>query len=930
MTLEPSDFATFYRDVHGYDPFPWQRTLLERVMTEGRGWPALLDLPTGSGKTSALDVALFALALDPTMPRRTLLVVDRRVIVSQAAQHAKVIAAKVAEATTPVTRAVRDALLRLQGGTGQTPVLVAELRGGTVRDDAWAKRPDAPLLGASTVDQVGSRLLFRGYGVGKKSASIHAGLIGNDTLLLLDEVHLSEPFRQTLTAISKHFRQPPASLPGRWQVVQMSATADAPPDEVHQLEEADWEAQELMQRLTASKPARLREVKVKSSDPTETLAEEAADEARALLGRGRRRVLVVMNRVDAARLVARSLASDGAIAVDLVTGRMRPWDRDRWLDGPATLLQFATSTDGPPRVVVSTQCIEAGADFDFDGLVTENASLDALRQRFGRLNRRGRYAVVEAVVLARSDLLKSPTADPLYGHAAEKTWRWLADHVGVDGTVDFGIRAMQKPLDDLKAGVAELVPEKKDAPVLLPGHLDLWARTSHRPAYEPELGPFLHGPEEGQPEVTLVWRGDVVDGQDEDQVVAGLTAVPPVGAEGLAVPLWAVRAWLERRGPVPVADVEAVVEAPTDEDGGDPLLAFRWSGGDGEDGWVAGVDLRPGDLLVIPASRGGLWLHNWDPTSEEPVADIGDEAQLRMRGWRVRRLHKGVCGFEVPPEVGPQADDYPDTVMDWLMEDPDRLPRAIFDGQRLSSRTYRVIDTGAHLVLRSRRRAKAGEEDGWSTGEGDRASYLGVKVSLDDHLGDVERWAGRLAANIGLAAELVADVALAGRLHDLGKADPRFQAMLQGGIALDSSLLAKSADGGADRSATRRAAKRAKYPPGSRHELLSVVLVEHDAELRSRANDWDLVLHLVASHHGWCRPFAPAVPDDEPMTVRAPFDGRVLEAVSAHDLASLASPIADRFHRLQRTYGWWGLAWLEAILRLADHRASEEREVSRG
>jgi CRISPR-associated endonuclease/helicase Cas3 len=214
--------------------------------------------------------------------------------------------------------------------------------------------------------------------------------------------------------------------------------------------------------------------------------------------------------------------------------------------------------------------------------------------------------------------------------------------------------------------------------------------------------------------------------------------------------------------------------------------------------------------------------------------------------------------------------------------------------------------------------------------EDDDSSFIEHELTIRAHSDDVRTVVGRFARSLHLSAEITGDLELAAWLHDVGKADERFQRWLVGGSEVAAAALteplAKSRFPGASPRERREAQERAGYPTGYRHELLSLAMARGNREALAKAHDIDLVMHLVASHNGFARPFAPFHdhPDDLPVAID--HGGVRLAATTRHGLGCLGSEVPARFHRVQEKYGWWGLAWLEAILRLADHRASRMRE----
>ena len=908
-------------------------------------------------------------------------VVDRRLIVDDAFERARKLARALATATDGIVGRVSAALREL-AGEDERPLVVRRLRGGAPREDDWARTPVQPTILCSTVDQVGSRLMFRGYGISDRMKPIHAGLLGSDCLILLDEAHLSEPFRQSLTSLKRLRRGDDAP----WAVGLMTAT---PGQEVRRpfgLSDDDRAHSLLSRRLNASKPARLLEIPGKQGVRAEVQRVEVmADEARAAVdalkegGIVNPAVGVVVNRVARAREIFGRLRRElNDAEVILVIGPARSVDReDR---ARAELGRIQTRNPDAPRildhtlVVVATQTIEAGVDIDLDGLVTEAAAFDALRQRFGRLNRAGRPFTPVAAVVAHRDDIAGKIDDPVYRDRISKTWAELYG-LARDRVLNFGVEAFVDRLAPERA--AELATPRENAPVLLPAYTDLWSHTSPIPNADPEVALFLHGPDRSPASVQIVWRADIHrrdlvsaerSSREGERLIELLGLVPPRSAEAIEIPLWAARAWL-REDDQPLAVLsDAAEHAPEDSGGRSSRPALRYAGrADARSGVVRSDTLRAGDLIVVPAEYGGCDEWGWDSKSTEPVTDVAEAGAwpYRARRFAVRvtpeLIHQkvlrqaGELGAEPPKDLDTIAGDLSSTLaahfeeaapalLDAVLELklPERMHGYLNELRKRKGRLERMFaysedDEGRPLGVvfvapRGLRNALDVDElaAAPSTESDELGSAAGYPQPLDEHSSEVEAFARQFVQRAGLDEAIASDLALSAYLHDAGKADPRFQAYLAGGDPFgwdDKHVLAKSGRS----SLPKNAWERAGLPDRWRHEALSVRLAQLHPRF-AQASDPMLVLWLVGVHHGYGRPLYPHIDGMDAESRELPRAlGQSWRLEADHGPQSLAFEFGgydwvQMFEELKRRYGIWGLARFEAFVRLADHRASEAAE----
>lgn len=900
------EFHEFYRVVNARDPFPWQQRLAELV--ERAGWPESIGVPTGLGKTSCIDIAVWALARqaklaarERTAPTRTWYVVNRRLLVDTAFDHGSNLAALLADVDAdPILRDVAAALESIRGGAGANPLHVTRLRGGA---ELGARPPDPsqPTLIFATVPMFASRWLFRGYGTSASMRPVDAALAGTDSLVLLDEAHLARPLMRLAGPLAQCDVGDPAKVvPERRSrpfFVSLTATGGST---AFNLDKDDHRDPLVKQRLDA--PKRMNLVQCKEKKLVDVLVEEVV---RLLGERSPSAAILFVNSPKTARAAFDRLRDKGVrkhgpgFDLELLTGRVRDREADtvraRLLDPFTGAPAGFRDRDGRTLhlVVVATQTLEVGADVDFDVLVTEACGARSLIQRLGRLNRLGDISDGAASLVYAEDVKEFG----IYGDEPHEVFRRLS------GSVESGVIQLNPRV------VAEAVGSPADQPErvgeLLPAHVWEWAKTTVAPQGEalPEL--FFSGLDRDLLRVSLVWR--VVLPEDGSELVPAVS-----GREAVELPLWEARDALKELANGSVARLKpdkATVERDVTVD-----------------------RLRPGDHVILQASIGGYDRYGWTPESRDPVFDlsllrppgipliseafhqIAASGETLQEAWRLA----GLLADPPQPDEDIDREELSRSLRDYLaaagasqLVQPDEWDLFI---SSLLPRVEYPIDGPPRILLKAARRLWA--EPDLRTEAFDELSFTATSQALDQHLGSVGEVSRRIAESVGLPAEIVEVLDMAGRFHDWGKADVRFQRWLDP-TGLEPAPVAKSSR---PWQFWQRDREAAGWPKGGRHEELSSRVLAEYLDGESVDVDEDLVLHLVASHHGHGRPLVLPVPDPEPTKLTVLTDGREIRVTG--DLSVIDWDQPARFRRCCERYGYWGLALIEAILRQADHSVS--------
>lgn len=888
MTDQVENFRKLFLELTAREPFPWQAHLAERFLSNDI--PSACDIPTGIGKTSIIPIWLICLGLKAErgtvhLPRRLIYTVNRRVIVDQATDEVNQILSVLGNPPTPGLDALQKALRALSTDQTRGPVAVSTLRGGLADNQEWKVDPARAAIIIGTVDMIGSKLFFSGFGDGKRDRPLHAGLLGQDALIVHDESHLMPAFGKSLqTAVSLN-RKGVSLRP--FHAIDLSATqtGDSRSD-LLSLTDADFSNPVIRRRMGLEESGGRKRLELHRGVPRREAAAFISDLAARHHPHGVA-VLVYVRTVDLARRVREKLlkrvGKDAEDSIVILTGTLRGYERDRLMDLDAfkRFLPGRERTVQDPATVylISTSAGEVGVNLDADHCVCDLTTLENMVQRFGRVNRFGLFPESEIdVVWVEEEFKKQTRGKKNPPNPLARTWEVLGAMNG-DASVHNLSELLRSP--ELVRDAFSPMPLVLDLDAWT---LDTWSTTGINARdypQRPDVSVWLHGlTEEELPETHLLWRFDLplfVDDEAsevERQVKEYLELFPVHRQELLKERTSAVRRALAEIHERCIAQGRKQKGILIDSDG-DVVLDTLEN--------LSRARLEWG-TVILPTDIGGLSSSGLLDTSEETlrkkVADVGDQSGVRERFLFQRDTGSWECH---------QSDGRAECLASSSLEEAARR-LAQTRGYRLSTvlEYIKITDQGeettnkALVVLANPERSLPPSEN--------LPAYSRQPQTLAAHLSRSEEAARLLASKFSLPDAMAQAICIAARWHDKGKDRVGWQKAIGN---FKEEPLAKSG----------RTTFNHRFTRGYRHEFGSLLDAERDPQVRDHPES-DLILHLIAAHHGNARPgFSEQAYD------------RTFPYLQNYESTQAG---LNRFTSLQCRFGWWQLAWLETLVKAAD------------
>jgi CRISPR-associated endonuclease/helicase Cas3 len=925
------NFEKCFEILTGYRPFAWQNNIYKRFLNDEI--PSSCDIPTGLGKTSIIVIWLLSLASklieNPQtnkIPRRLVYVVDRRVIVDQATSEAERILFKLKEFETVGDEDLRNIFTALQKVSFFADhhkddkeidvIALSTLRGEYADNREWLLDPSRPAIIVGTIDMIGSRLLFSAYGgVGESYKALQAGLLGQDSLIVIDEAHLSPAFMEML--------QPLKSLVNykknikRFEIMSLSAThlinekdglftleKDAPEDLTNPVAKArlnaekhlEWQSFPVSEEILKSK----KSIELLCDEQARKMAEAAAEYKDSTAS-----ILVFGATVNLVKKIKKELLETHAVEehrVKVMVGGMRGFERDN-LVNDEVFKQFDPKRKREKQdksyFLIATSCAEVGVNLDADFAVCDVSSADSFIQRLGRVNRFGcnsaKITIVHPENLEELDHV---------ANEAKATFRKLQKYTKLNAS----------PLNLRKIEFsAECYPPKPVSPPLDKARIDDWSMTSLKQEEfcRPLVSYWLRGVTENtSTETSLCWRADLKFADTDRRKIAAVKTVRvksrECARESTARAEKTILALAARFPDERVVLISAGNDYEVFSLG--ELASLKKQSGKNE--------LFPKLMfatVVLPCEVGGLEngiVVDELPKKNEPVSDVVDEDEWQRVVFTEREngVERSVIGGETEFIESEDVGQLTEKLIKNFAGNNLRCIKRIT--MKLSSENNEAVDEVipkkrviAYFVNKKSAEfylPNEAESDG-ST-ESESASIALGEISIETHNKDVSMFARALAEKLNLERKLIEALEIAGAWHDKGKARECWQKAV-GNFDFPKKILAKSNQNWFDH----------KYNNYYRHEFGSLVEAEEDEEIKKHPLR-DLILHLIASHHGYARPHFPECAFDRENPKGANFE--------------VATRAMLRFANLQIKYGWWQLAYLEAILKAADALAS--RAEARG